>query len=137
MAAAARARHERTGKPRRRAPTRLTSPPETAAERAPASEADPSRYIARMSKRTGKEVPGPIDPDELLVHAHRDQHPAEVVAQFLGSRLVRITGREGLVEAALRGVNAVGAGAAALAGSVLGSDAVERATKRLLGVVGR
>ena len=82
-------------------------------------------------------MPGPIDPDELLVHAHRDQHPAEVLAQFLGSRVVQLTGREGLVETALRGVNAVGAGAAALVGGMVGSAAVEQLAKRLLGVVKR
>ena len=44
----------------------------------------------------------PDRPDELLVHAHRDQHPVEVTAQFLGSRVLQLTGREGLVESTLR-----------------------------------
>src|SRR5204862_2660415 len=63
--------------------------------------------------------------------------PAEVVAQFLGSRLVQLTGREGLVESALRGVNALGEGAAEMAGRLLGSPAVAQTAKRLLGVVHR
>jgi len=113
-------------------PGRRPAPPPAAPR-----DTDPTRYIVRLSRRTGEELPGPIDPDELLVHAHRDQHPAEVVAQFLGSRLIQLTGREGLVESALRGVNALGETAAELAGRVAGSDAVARTAKRLLGVVHR
>src|SRR3954471_19080434 len=101
----------------------------------PAHDTAPSLYIARISRQTGREVPGPIDPDELLVHAHRDQHPAEVLAQFLGSRLVQLTGREGLVETTLRGLNTLGAGAASLAGGLFGSANVEHLAKRVLGVV--
>src|SRR5206468_3061255 len=96
---------------------------------APGSRELLARYgvdIARISRQTGREVPGPIDPDELLVHAHRDQHPAQVIAQFLGSRLVQLTGREGLVEALLRRVNALGEGAAEMVGGVVASPAVER-----------
>src|SRR5262249_23140551 len=132
MSTAARTRRGRAARPRRpKAPAAPTAPP------APTTETDPARYIARLSRRTGKEVPGPIDPDELLVHAHRDQHPAEGTAQFLGSRFTQLTGREGLVESALRRVNALGAGAADLVGSMAGSPAVARRAKRLLGVVHR
>jgi len=34
----------------------------------------PSRYIAKISLLTGKEILRPIDPDDLLVHAHRDKN---------------------------------------------------------------
>jgi nucleoside-diphosphate-sugar epimerase len=134
--AAPRARRESAPRPRKRkaSPRRKRAaaadlPPD------PAHDIAPTRYIARVSKATGKEVPGPVEPNELLVHAHRDQHPAEVLAQFLGSRLVQLTGREGLVETTLRGLNALGAGAASLAGGLLGSASVEHLAKRLLGVV--
>src|SRR6266480_4016353 len=106
------------------------------AEQAP-PDFSPTRYIARVSRRTGKEVPGPIEPDELLVHAHRDRHPAEVIAQFLGSRFIQLTGRERLVGEALRGINTLGSGAAAVVGAALGSPAMEQRAKRLLGVVER
>ena len=132
---------------RRREARATPAPPKAAPRRTRARTAkgarelspdfSPTRYIARVSRRTGKEVPGPIAPDELLVHAHRDRHPAEVVAQFLGSRFIQLTGRERLVGDALRGINSLGSGAAALVGSALGSPAVERAAKRLLGVVDR
>ena len=127
---AARARRGRTATPRRRALALEVRPD-------PAHDTAPALYIARISRRTGEEVPGPIEPDELLVHAHRDQHPAQVLAQFLGSRLVQITGREGLVESLLRKVNAVGEGAAEMVGGAVASPAVERMAKRLLGVVSR
>src|SRR5688500_2550809 len=80
----------------------------------------PSRYIARVDKRTGAETSGPIDPDELLVHAHRDLHPMEVAAQFLASRLIQLTGREQTVDAGIRRVNAVGGKLAEMAATVAG-----------------
>ena len=57
-------------------------------------ESSPSRYIAKVSLVTGKEILRPIDPDELLVHAHRDKNPIEVTAAFLASRLISWTGNE-------------------------------------------
>src|SRR5664279_456133 len=47
------------------------------------SESSPSRYIAKVSFATGKEILRPIDPDDLLVHAHRDKNPIDVTAQYL------------------------------------------------------
>jgi hypothetical protein len=91
----------------------------------PAHDISPSRYIARVNRRTGQELPGPIEPDELLVHAHRDQHPVEVIAQFLGSRLLQLTGRERLVESTLRRLNALGESAAEMAGAAVRNPAVE------------
>ncbi len=104
-------------------------------ETTPASS--PSRYIAKVSVTTGKELPGPIDPDELLVHAHRDKHPVEVAAQFLASRLINVTGDEETVRRALRRVNALGTRVAETVGSVIGSERIEKQAKRLIGVVGR
>jgi nucleoside-diphosphate-sugar epimerase len=103
----------------------------------PAAPDSPSRYIARIDKRTGAEISGPIDPGELLVHAHRDLHPLEVAAQFMASRLVRLTGREDAVDAGIRRVNAVGAKVAEMAATVAGRPAIEARAKRLLGVMVR
>ncbi|MGH9885094.1 MAG: hypothetical protein ACREBE_06180, partial [bacterium] len=52
-------------------------------EAEPTQDFSPSRYIAVIDRHTGKEVARPIDPDDLLVHAHRDQHPVEVAAQYV------------------------------------------------------
>jgi nucleoside-diphosphate-sugar epimerase len=108
-----------------------------ASDAAPAVVSAPERYIARVDTRTGAEVPGPIDPDELLVHAHRDLHPVEVAAQFVAGRLVALTGREGAVETAIRAANRMGAIAAKAVAVAVGSAEVERQAKRLLGVVPR
>jgi len=82
-------------------------------------------------------MPGPIDPDELLIHAHRDQHPVEFLAEFTASRLIQFTGNEENVGRGLRGLNHLGESLAAIAGFVIGSERAERATKKLIGVVDR
>src|SRR5262245_35396804 len=119
--------------------TRSSRPSRSAAASAPVPPFDPSpeRYIARVSRASGEEVPGPIDPDELLVHHHRDNHPLEVAVSFLASRAVQITGREGAVGDGLRALNQVGSFVARSVGSVIGSETLERQAKRLMGVVDR
>src|SRR5512134_443867 len=97
----------------------------------------PERYIARMSRITGEEVPGPIDPEDLLVHAHRDNHPLEEAVQYLANRAVQFTGREDAVGDGLRAINQVGSFLARTIGSVIGGEGLERQAKRLLGVVDR
>jgi nucleoside-diphosphate-sugar epimerase len=120
----ARASRKRAARPRE-------TPPD------PAHDISPSRYIARVNRRSGHELPGPIEPDELLVHAHRDQHPVEVIAQFLGSRVLQLTGRERLVESALRRLNALGEGAAEMVGAAVRNPGVEHLAKKMMGVVNR
>ena len=100
-------------------------------------ESSPSRYIAKVSLVTGKEIPRPIDPDELLVHAHRDRNPIEVTAAFLASRLVSLTGNEESVQQGLRKVNALGERIAAALGTALGSRLVEKRARQALGVAER
>jgi nucleoside-diphosphate-sugar epimerase len=97
----------------------------------------PERYIVKVNRHTGEEIPGPIDPDELLVHHHRDNHPVEVAAQFLASRAMQLTGNEQLVRGGLRGLNTLGRALATVAGSVIGSKGLERQAKRLMGVADR
>jgi nucleoside-diphosphate-sugar epimerase len=106
-------------------------------EPASAVDASPARYIARVSRASGQEIPGPIDPDELLVHAHRDHHPVEVAAQFLASRVVQLTGREGAVGDGLRALNTVGSLLARGAGALVGGERLEKQARRLMGVVDR
>src|SRR3989442_5240193 len=78
------------------------------AETGPALDTSPSRYIMKVDRTTGTEVPGPIDPEELLVHAHRDNHPVEIAAQFAASRFIQLTGNEALVKRGLRAVDRLG-----------------------------
>ena len=104
------------------------------AERAGASDSAPSRYIQRISLSSGKEIPGPIDPRELLVQSHRDRHPFDVAVQFLTSRIVQLTGDERAGWQRMRQINRVGRRLARLMGSLAGSSTVESEVKRLIGV---
>ena len=90
-----------------------------------------------MSAATGREVLRPIDPDELLIQAHRDKNPVEVTASFLASRLIQVTGNEEKVRDAMKKVNELGTRLAERAGRLIGSKGVERGTKKLMGVVDR
>ncbi len=120
-----------------RAPRRKgRATPKPATPKAPAADS-PTRYIARVDRGSGQEIPGEIRPEELLVHAHRDNHPAELAVQFLASRLVRLTGNETLVSRGVRGINKVGGLAAEAVGSLLGKPELGGAAKRLIGVVSR
>lgn len=126
-------------------------PPETAAQLAASAavqpmlnpkgemmwESSPSRYIAKVSLTTHKEVLRPIDPEELLVHAHRDKNPIDVVAQFLASRVIQITGNEEAVRDGLKKVNTLASSLAEALGEATGSRAIEKRTKKLMGVVDR
>ena len=78
-------------------PRRATARASRAGPAGPPLDLSPARYIRKADRRTGAEIPGPIDPDELLVHAHRDNHPVEVAAQFLASRVIQLTGNEARV----------------------------------------
>jgi nucleoside-diphosphate-sugar epimerase len=121
----------------RRTPSAARAGTARAAGTRPTPDSSPSRYIARVDRRTGREIEGPIDPAELLVHAHRDLHPAEVAAQFVAARLVVLTGRERAVETAVRTADKLGSFAAKAAAVATGRAEVETAVRRLLGVVGR
>jgi nucleoside-diphosphate-sugar epimerase len=124
-------------KARRGEPPSESVPPAAAPSGASAAEGSPSRYIARVNRATGEEIPGPIEPDELLVHAHRDKHPVELAAQFAASRFIGLTGKETAVRETLRAVNRLGALMAAGVGMVTGSRERERQAKKVLGVTAR
>jgi len=100
-------------------------------------DSSPNRYIQRVSRESGEEIPGPIEPEELLVHHYRDNHPVEVAAQFVASRIMQWTGNERLVRGGLRGLNTLGGAVAGAVGKAIGSEALGRQAKRLMGVVVR
>lgn len=97
----------------------------------------PNRYIEKVNRATGREIPGPIDPDDLLVHAHRDQHPIEVAAQVIASGFIRTTGKERAVERGLKAINEMAGRGAELASLFVGGRAFEKKAKDFLGVVSR
>jgi nucleoside-diphosphate-sugar epimerase len=97
-------------------------------------DSSPSRYIAKIDRTTGEELTDPIDPAELLVHAHRDDHPIEIAAQFLASRLIRVTGNETLVRRVLRTIDRLGARVGEAAARISGNPDDEERWRRRLGV---
>jgi len=101
------------------------------------SDTSPNRYIEKVNRATGREIPGPIDPDDLLVHAHRDQNPIEVAAQVIASGFIRTTGRERAVERGLKALNEMAGRGAELASLFIGGRAFEKRAKDFLGVVSR
>jgi nucleoside-diphosphate-sugar epimerase len=100
-------------------------------------ESSPSRYIAKVSLATGLEILRPIDPEELLVHAHRDRHPVELAAQFIASRVIERTGNEEAVRKGIRKLVTLGEAVAERVGAATGSRAIERQTKKLIGLADR
>ena len=106
-------------------------------QQSPAADFSPSRYIAKVDRASGREIDEEIRPEELLVHAHRDNHPLELAVQFMASRLVGLTGNETLINRGVRSLNKLGGFAAEAIGAVSGSADVEKRAKKLLGVVGR
>jgi nucleoside-diphosphate-sugar epimerase len=97
----------------------------------------PGQYIVKVDRATGEPLSDPIEPRELLVHAHRDHHPVEIAAQFLASRLIDLTGNEGLVKRALRSVERLGRGVGRAASDLTGDPHAEARVRRLLGVTTR
>jgi len=74
----------------------------------PVVDTSPSRYIVKVDRASGEPLSEPIDPADLLVHAHRDQHPVEIAAQFLASRFIQVTGNERVVKRGLKALEAIG-----------------------------
>jgi nucleoside-diphosphate-sugar epimerase len=101
------------------------------------SDLSPNRYIEKVNRATGREIPGRIDPDDLLVHAHRDQNPIEVAAQIVASGFIRTTGKERAVERGLKAINEMAGRGAELASLFVGGRAFEKKAKDFLGVVSR
>jgi len=104
---------------------------------APAVDTSPTQYIVKVERATGEPLTDPIDPADLLVHAHRDHHPVEIAAQFLASRFIQLTGNESLVKRGLKLVEVVGSRVGTTVGALTGNPGDARAVRRLLGVTAR
>ena len=111
--------------------------PTPGAAPAPAVDMSPGQYIVKVDRATGEPLSDPIEPAELLVHAHRDRHPVEIAAQFLASRLISVTGNERLVKRGLKGIEWLGGRVGRAASELTGNPQDERRVRRLLGVTSR
>ncbi len=97
-------------------------------------DTSPARYIVKLDRHTGDELPDPVEPAELLVHAHRYQNPVSLVAQFLASRLIQLTGSERLARGGLKAVRSLARIVGDTVGRLTGAPDRGRRTKQLLGV---
>jgi nucleoside-diphosphate-sugar epimerase len=114
--------------PTRRPVPRAARPPH------PSDPWPPDRYLTRVDRDSGREVPGPIRPEELLVGAHRVHGPIGIGAEILASRLVALTGSEWIARHSLRGLRMLGDGLAAAVGTLTRDRTIEHAARQLLGV---
>lgn len=117
--------------PRKKSSPKRVAPTIAAAQ--PLDEMDPARYIKRIHRDTRREIEGPVHPEALLVHAHRDRTTADVAAEFLASRLIELTGREAAVSRLLQRVNRLATRVAGTVGSLTGSRKMERRAMALMG----
>ena len=108
--------------------------PQAQEAEAPPVDMSPTQYIVKVDRATGEPLSDPIEPADLLVHAHRDRHPVEIAVQFLASRFIQVTGNESLVKRGLKLVERVGTHLGTAAGELTGNPADARAVRRLLGV---
>ncbi len=125
------ARSAVTRSPARKSRRTRTTPSEAAVDMSP------GQYIVKVDRASGEPLSDPIEPGDLLVHAHRDHHPVEIAAQFFASRLIQLTGNEGLVKKGLKGIEFLGARVGRTVSELTGNPQDEGRVKRLLGVTSR
>lgn len=73
-----------------------------------AIDMDPRQYIEKVCRSTGDVIDEAYSPEQLLVSAHRDYHPADVSARMAMSQLVDLTGDEAWVKSTMKRVRKLG-----------------------------
>jgi nucleoside-diphosphate-sugar epimerase len=96
-------------------------------------EMDPGRYIEKVSLISEEVLDEPILPRQLLVHHHRDHHPADVQARRFMSRLIHQTKDEELVRQKMKEIRELGHRTSERIGKIIGKDPVTVA-KTLFGL---
>lgn len=85
-------------------------------------EMEPSRYIEKVSLITDEVLEEPILPRQLLVHNHRDYHPADVQARRFMSKLMGETGDEELVRQKMKEIRELGHRTSERIAKILGKE---------------
>lgn len=96
-------------------------------------EMEPSRYIEKVSLITEEVIDEPIQPRQLLVHHHRDYHPADVQARRFMSKLLGETNDEELVRQKMKEIRELGQRTSERIAKILGKDPAKVA-KALFGL---
>jgi nucleoside-diphosphate-sugar epimerase len=94
----------------------------------------PSRYIEKVSLRTGAVLNEEIKPEQLLIHAHRDFHPLDFEARRIMSRIVRKTGDEEKARATIRRWRRLGYRFTDRLGRVIGQRRAAAVARTLFGL---
>lgn len=96
-------------------------------------DSDPGHYIERVSLATGEVLPGPIEPQELLVQSHRDYNIVDIYARSLMSWLVR-TSDEEQARSTMKRVRSFGKKTAEMLAKALGSKDPKKIAESLFGL---
>lgn len=96
-------------------------------------EMEPSRYIEKVSLITDEVIDEPILPRQLLVHHHRDYHPADVQARRFMSKLIGETNDEDLVRQKMKEIRDLGHRTSERIGKIIGKEPAKVA-KALFGL---
>ncbi len=98
------------------------------------NDAQPSRYIEKVSLVTGEVLGDEILPRHLLVHNHRDYHLADVQARRFMSRLLEATGDEELVREKMKKIRERGRKASEIIAKAIGQRDPTKVSKALFGL---
>ena len=97
-------------------------------------DSDPSRYIEKVSLRTGEPLDQPIRPHQLLVHSHRDYHVVDVHARYMMSRVIKATGREEEALRKMKEMRRLGFRTSRAIARMFGASDPEKISKALFGL---
>jgi nucleoside-diphosphate-sugar epimerase len=98
---------------------------------------DPRQYIKKVSAKDGSTIEGAYSPEQLLVSAHRDYHPADVTARMAMSQLVDFTGDEGWVKKVMKRTRRLGHRSTGTMASVLPFSSPEKMAMTMWGLKDR
>ncbi|MBT6178520.1 MAG: hypothetical protein HOI23_14835, partial [Deltaproteobacteria bacterium] len=98
---------------------------------------DPRQYITKVSAKDGSTIEGAYSPEQLLVSAHRDYHPADVTARMAMSQLVDFTGDEGWVKKVMKRTRRLGHRSIGTMASVLPFSSPEKMAMTMWGLKDR
>lgn len=100
-------------------------------------DSSPSRYLDRVCLVTGDVLTDEIQPEDLLVGSHRDDHVLDVYTRFLMSRLVEWTGQPEQITAGVKDLRRFGLKVVDRLSKAIGADSAEKLGNSLLGLRAR
>ncbi len=96
-------------------------------------DADPGAFVERVSRLSGEVLPGPIRPEELLVGAHRDVAPLDVLVRAVSALAAEAIGSERPVRPVTRRVRQVARRVRRRLAGLVGEERARGVVRRALG----